>query len=63
MKMAEYEKSRAQLLHEETNKNLKDCQLENDKMLKKLEVSSSLAAYLHSHLHLFLLLHLHRQHC
>ena len=38
MKMAEYERSRAQLLQEETTKNLKDCQMENEKLLKKLEV-------------------------
>ena len=36
--MAEYERSRAQLLQEETTKNLKDCQMENEKLLKKLEV-------------------------
>lgn len=38
MKMAEYERSRAQLLQEETSKNMKDSQVENEKMLKKLEV-------------------------
>lgn len=38
MKMAEYERTRAQMLQEETSKNLKDCQVENEKILKKLEV-------------------------
>ena len=38
MKMAEYERSRGQLLQDEMSKNMKDCQLENEKMLKKLEV-------------------------
>ncbi|XP_067948432.1 progesterone-induced-blocking factor 1-like isoform X2 [Watersipora subatra] len=40
MKMAEYERSRSNLLHDEMIKNMKDCQLENEKMLKKLEVAN-----------------------
>lgn len=48
MKLAEYEKSRTQLLQEETTKNLKDFQTENEKLIKKLEVPraiNTLAVY------------------
>lgn len=38
MKLTEYERSRTQLLQEETTKNMKDFQTENEKLIKKLEV-------------------------
>jgi len=38
LKVCEFERERTRLVFEETSKNLKDFQTENEKLLKKLEV-------------------------
>lgn len=41
VKLKAFEAERTQMVYEETVRNLKDCQLENEKMSKKLEVIHS----------------------
>ena len=39
VKLKAFEAERTQMVYEETVRNLKDCQVENEKLCKKLEVS------------------------